>query len=161
MSEWKWVGQFESVLEAEVARTLLESYEIQAFVEGAHLASIFPYATHALGGVRLRVFARDEVQALEILGASGTQAVENDSPITEEAPSQTPVNVLMKRATYGALIGTFLLPGISNFYSVVLYWKAYRAEPECLRRFAWRFGVGMAFNFMVLVVIPLIYLTRA
>ncbi len=162
MSEYKWVGRFESAMEAELARTLLESYEIQAFVDGAHLGSILPYATQALGGVRLRVSARDEARALEILGATNAGAGDDESSEAEEAhpSSPMPVTTLIKRATYGALVGSFLLPGISNFYSVLLYWKAYRADPSSIRRFAWRIGIGMTFNLMVLVVVPIAYLTR-
>jgi hypothetical protein len=61
------VMQFSSGMEAQLARTKLESEGIEAYVADEHMMSINPMYDFALGGVRLQTKSSDAEKALKIL----------------------------------------------------------------------------------------------
>jgi hypothetical protein len=61
------VGQYDSVIAADLAKASLESSGIQAILINKGIAQIYPGATYAFGGIRLMVRAEDAQAATEIL----------------------------------------------------------------------------------------------
>jgi hypothetical protein len=61
------VAQFSSGMEAQLARTKLESEGIEAYLADEHMMSINPMYDFALGGVRLQTKSTDAEKALKIL----------------------------------------------------------------------------------------------
>jgi len=64
------VAQFSSGMEAQLARTKLESEGIEAYVADEHMMSINPMYDFALGGVRLQTKSSEAERALKILNNS-------------------------------------------------------------------------------------------
>ncbi|HTA77882.1 MAG TPA: DUF2007 domain-containing protein [bacterium] len=61
------VARFSSGMEAQLARTKLESEDIEAYVADEHMMSINPMYDFALGGVRVQTKRSDAERALKIL----------------------------------------------------------------------------------------------
>ena len=153
---FKVIATFETVMEAETAKSILESAGIQAYVDGGHLGSIMPHTTQAQGGVRLKVRGEDEAKAnayLEEFNESSSEPgeVDFDEDAEEEsAPSSRKAANWVKRATYGAVIGTFLLPLVSNLFSIYLYAEAYKMDRKVFAKNKARVMIGMTFNAVTL-----------
>ena len=143
-------------MEAEAAKSILESAGIQAYVDGGHLGSIMPHTTQALGGVRLKVRGEDEARAktyLEEFNESSSEPGEvdfGDDAEEEVSPASRKAANWVKRATYGAVIGTFLLPLVSNLFSIYLYTEAYKLDRKVFVKNKGRVMVGMTFNAVTL-----------
>ncbi len=61
------VGQFDSIIDADLARGKLESYGIEAILINKGLAQIYPGGTYAFGGIKLLVKAEDAETAAKVL----------------------------------------------------------------------------------------------
>lgn len=61
------IARYASPVEAELAKTKLESEEIAVFLADLHTISIQNFWSAALGGIRLQVLKQDEKRAKEIL----------------------------------------------------------------------------------------------
>ena len=62
------IHAFTSPHEAHLAKAQLESCGMEAFVFDDALVGIQPWYSHAVGGVKLRVFSSDCAEALAVLG---------------------------------------------------------------------------------------------
>lgn len=144
MSPRKQAGTFDSVIEAEIAKSLLESQGIPCTIENKYLGSAMPHAIHSFGGVSISVEEEDEHLAKQILA-------DNQAPAENTASS---FNSLMKRATYGAVIGFLFFPVFANLFSISLYFKAYRMN----RDFFWKnrglLVLGLVFNLIGIFLMP-------
>lgn len=60
-------GAFQSVIEANLAKTKLDAYGIPCFLTNEHLASLYPLTYFSAGQVRLHVFEDDLPRVQEIL----------------------------------------------------------------------------------------------
>lgn len=63
------VGQYDSVIAADLAKASLESFGIQAMLIDRGIAQIYPGATYAFGGIKLMVRAEDAKEAADILSS--------------------------------------------------------------------------------------------
>jgi hypothetical protein len=61
------VGQYDSVIAADLAKATLESSGIPAVLIDRGIAQIYPGATYAFGGIKLMVRVEDAKEAAEIL----------------------------------------------------------------------------------------------
>ena len=66
-NRWQTIRTYSTVIDAELARTKLESQDIECFVHDTFLLSINSFLTNALGGVRLDVKTEDAERALAVL----------------------------------------------------------------------------------------------
>ncbi len=64
---WQTIRSYPTVIEAELARTKLESQDIECFLHDTFLLSINSFLTNALGGVRLDVKPEDAERAIAVL----------------------------------------------------------------------------------------------
>lgn len=60
-------GAFQSVIEANLAKTKLDAYGVPCFLTDEHLASLYPLNYFSAGQVRLHVFEEDLQRVKEIL----------------------------------------------------------------------------------------------
>jgi hypothetical protein len=60
-------ASFDSVIEANLAKTKLDAYGIPCFLSDENLASLYPLSFFKAGQVRLHVFEQDMVRVKEIL----------------------------------------------------------------------------------------------
>jgi predicted nucleic-acid-binding Zn-ribbon protein len=58
---------FDTSLEANLAKTKLDAYGIPCFLTGENLSNLYPVNNPKFSGVRLHLFSKDEVQARQIL----------------------------------------------------------------------------------------------
>ena len=79
MADLVTVATFLQRAEAMVARSLLESEDIQALVPEEHVMSTMPHLVHAGGGYRLMVRERDAARATELLRDAELAANATDS----------------------------------------------------------------------------------
>ena len=68
---WQTIRSYSTVIEAELARTKLESQDIECFVHDTYFLSMNSFLTNALGGVRLDVKPEDVERALAVLDEVG------------------------------------------------------------------------------------------
>ena len=67
MADLVEIGEFHSLVEAELAKGKLESYGVEAILANTGLAQIYPGATLGLGGIKLLVQAKDAKLARSLL----------------------------------------------------------------------------------------------
>ena len=72
------VASFDLAFDAERAKALLDSYQMNAFVFDSNVIGLNQALTWAAGGVRLKVPSRDSDRALEILKDSGFTSLTED-----------------------------------------------------------------------------------
>ncbi|WP_300674761.1 hypothetical protein [Desulfoluna sp.] len=78
------IHTFTAPQDAHLAKAQLESCGIEAFVFDDHLVGIQPWYSHAVGGVKLRVFVSDRQEALAVLGYEDSRAEKADRcPVCE------------------------------------------------------------------------------
>jgi hypothetical protein len=92
-TNWQTIKTFANVIEAEIAKSLLDSEGIESFVRDAHTVSINMLYSNALGGIRLDVKATDAERAIELLNQ--TFAVE--APVCEKCGSKNVSRVSASR----------------------------------------------------------------
>ena len=61
------VATFSTLIEAQLAKSKLQSEGIEAFIVGEHVSIIQPLYSTALGGMPLQVYAEDRLAAERIL----------------------------------------------------------------------------------------------
>lgn len=61
------VGQYDSIIAADLAKARLESSGIRAMLMNKGIAQIYPGATYAFGGIKLMVRVEDAQVAAQIL----------------------------------------------------------------------------------------------
>jgi len=64
---WKTIRSYSTVIEAELARTKLESQDIECVLRDTHLLNTNMLLSNAIGGVRLDVKSEDVLRAQEVL----------------------------------------------------------------------------------------------
>lgn len=111
------VRKYDTPHEAELNANYLRHHDISARVDNDVVIGMNPFLSPALGGIRLHVPDRDAERARELLAeleAGERQAREKRDPTTlaDRAAS---------RAFTVAILGTFLVPVLSNLYS---FWLA-------------------------------------
>jgi len=72
------IHTFTAPHEAHLAKAQLESSGIEAFVFDDNVVGMQPWYSHAVGGVKLRVFVSDRAEALSVLGYVDPLAAKED-----------------------------------------------------------------------------------
>jgi hypothetical protein len=141
-SNRKIIARFSTLLEAEAAVTALEASGVDALVNNEITGGMMPHASDALGGFHVSVPVNKEAEARSLLeGATPEEKME-----AEPVSLARQVDVRMKRATYGAVMGALILPVIANIFSLLLYRKAYRMSPAEFWKHKGLLTLGMVFN---------------
>lgn len=123
------VASFGDVLEANLAKGMLESDGIQAYLAGGEVASMAWHLTGAIGGIKLQVASRDEQSARALLAAVRNKGSQDDgedweagaeefgddadaepSATTEPHRELTSRDQTADRALRGALLGVLFFP---------------------------------------------------
>lgn len=120
------VSRFSEQPPAEIARELLESSGITAFVSGSQARSAMPFT----GAIELRLMvpadrvaeARELLQAMQIVpGAEGEDGDEEDEPVSPEDAAERAGGDADERPPQRlrrvAVVCAFVLPGGANFYA--------------------------------------------
>ncbi|MEX0274955.1 MAG: DUF2007 domain-containing protein [Flavobacteriaceae bacterium] len=77
------LGSFEFLADVQAIKGRLESEGITVFLKDANTVSIDPFASNALGGVKLQVALRDKEKALKIYDEIRSYAVDDaGNPVT-------------------------------------------------------------------------------
>ncbi len=100
------VATFNTVMEAELAKTMLQAEGIEAFVADAHTISVNPLYSNALGGVKIQVAARDLEQARILLIREPTAESLNEDLST--CPRCGDPLQVKEKGRWGVLLATFL-----------------------------------------------------
>jgi hypothetical protein len=135
------IASFTSTLDAELARTLLGSHQIEARLEGDILVGAALPLSSALGGVRLLVSEESAASAKQLLEAHD-KALAADRRRTDTADQK------VARAYRLALVGLMLLPVLAQLISLV---NLVRVPWSALSRKGRRhYVVGLTFDLIVL-----------
>jgi DNA-directed RNA polymerase subunit RPC12/RpoP len=59
--------QFNNVIEANIAKTKLDAYDVPCFLTDENFVSLYPIQNDIFPGVRLCIFEKDEEQARDVL----------------------------------------------------------------------------------------------
>lgn len=138
----KIIASFPTLLEAEAAVTALEASGIDAIVNNEITGSMMPHASNAFGGFHVSVDAEKEAEARSLL--EGASPEEKFSVEPESLSRQ--MDQVMRRATYGAVMGCMFLPVIANIFSLLEYRRAYRMSSAEFWKRKWLLLMGMVFN---------------
>lgn len=79
MSDWKKIQVFMYPQDAYLAKSLLESEEIDVFLKDEMTAQVFNFSSNAIGGVKILVPTADADRAVEILKKGGYILPEEES----------------------------------------------------------------------------------
>lgn len=71
MSEWRKITEFYLAQDAYMAKSLLESEDIQVFLKDEMTAQVFSLFNNMIGGVKLLVPEEQAEQAIQILKEGG------------------------------------------------------------------------------------------
>ena len=148
----KEIASYESLQEAEMAKSLLESAGIPAIIEANHSRTVMPYIGEALGQNRLLVHEKDEERASDCLSE-----FQNLPPLeVQEGSAFSPEYQdahflkLMNRALSISVIGSFFFPVVSNLLALSIYRDAFEKYPYQFSLNKKKFVIGMLFNVLVL-----------
>ncbi|MBS1959458.1 MAG: DUF2007 domain-containing protein [Bdellovibrionales bacterium] len=134
MANRKVIARLDSVIEAQAIQSILEGADIQCFIDNANISNILPHETQAFGGVTVSVWDEDEERAKNLLAGELETIVEGADQMPEPETTDDKKNgefrKHMKRAVAGAVIGSMLVPVISNFYSIHHLRKAYLIDSK-------------------------------
>lgn len=133
-----------SVIEAEAMKSVLDAAGIEAFVETEHLGTILPHQTDALGGVRITVWAKDELAARELL--------EKDTTSDPKDKGYYEYSRAMKNALAGAIFGAFIVPVVGAGFSLWHLYRAFQMRPDEFKRSYIRVGIALLFDVLGLYV---------
>lgn len=138
------IAKFTNAGEAHIARSVLESEEITAYVEAENANTVLAYYGSAIGGVRLTVFAEQAEKAKAILAAhdeADLQSVDVGEPVEcdedgtllpkqqrkpskheddELTPRQREIEGHIRRAWFASIIGLTICPAIFHLYSLYI-----------------------------------------
>ena len=64
---WKTIRSYNTLIEAEIARSKLEASNIDCFLHDTHTIGLQSFLANALGGVRLDVKEEDVAEAIALL----------------------------------------------------------------------------------------------
>ena len=117
------VRSFTGTGEAAIARGLLETEGIPAFLRNEHLVAIAWPLSQATGGVSLAVPARDAERALRLLEGDALHVVEE--PGADEGEARALGDCLAERAWKSALVGFLAVPPLFHFWSLWLLFRAW------------------------------------
>src|SRR6188474_2660280 len=70
--------QFNNLIEANIAKTKLDAYDVPCFLTDEHFVSLYPIQNDIFPGVRLCIFEKDEEQAREVLKENNLLASSHD-----------------------------------------------------------------------------------
>ncbi|MCO5143332.1 MAG: hypothetical protein M9962_09610 [Oligoflexia bacterium] len=154
----KILKKFPSLLEAEAAINFLESFGIKsAHIDNKNISSIMPHASSAFGGFIVSVDSLDHGQALAYLKEANEQQIAPE--LVGEITEQTTLHSrTMKRATYGAVLGFFLLPMIANIFSTIIYVSVYKKDHQVFWSHPYLITIGAFFNILSFIIYPAILL---
>jgi hypothetical protein len=134
------VAAFTTSLDAELARSLLESHDIPSRLEGDLLVGAALPLQTALGGVKVLVTANDAVRASELI-------TKHERELSTERRRSDTADERVARAYRLALIGLMLLPVAAQLISLVNIlrapWSALSAKG---RR---QYVIGLVFDLIV------------
>lgn len=105
------IATYDFPAEAHIAKTLLQSHGIEAFVFDDHLVSVNFLMSNAIGGVKLKVLDEDEAKALETLGASVDYIDSGEGEPIDTCPKCNSDDVWRKPPYFWEVFGTFWLFG--------------------------------------------------
>ncbi len=77
MSRFKTIAIFSYPAEAVVVKGKLESEQVQVFLKDEFSVATDPFATNALGGVKMQVYSDDYMKAMGILAQSNPELVKH------------------------------------------------------------------------------------
>jgi len=149
ISNRKIIARFPSLLEAEAAVTALEASGIDAIVNNEIGGSMLPHASDALGGFHVSVDLQHEAEARSLLEGATPEETSDIEPLSLTRQ----MDQLMRRATYGAVMGFVILPVIANVFSLLMYRKAYKLSSTEFWRRGWLLFLGALFNILGFVLI--------
>ncbi|WP_343488157.1 DUF2007 domain-containing protein [Allomuricauda sp. d1] len=75
-NEWITLGSFEFLADVQVIKGKLESEGIQVHLKDENTVSVEPFASNALGGIKLQVLKQDEEEARKIYDELRVYAVD-------------------------------------------------------------------------------------
>jgi hypothetical protein len=67
---------FDNSIDANIAKTKLDAYDIPCFLSDENLANLYPIQNPRFSGVRLHIFAKDMAEAQQVL--DHTRSIPND-----------------------------------------------------------------------------------
>jgi hypothetical protein len=124
------VAAYNSPIEAEMAKSRLQTEGIDADLLDVHTASIGTHMTLAIGGVKVRVLEADAERAHEVLNQLGDFTLPDDFDDDEdeetalaENDARPDVKSLTSRALAAGVLGAIFFPPL-NLYSLWLVWRA-------------------------------------
>lgn len=68
------IKTFHSLVEAKLAKSKLDSYGINSWLDNENVSSLNWFYINATGGIKLRVEQKDAKQAIEILGDAANES---------------------------------------------------------------------------------------
>lgn len=77
MSKFRTIAVFSYPAEAMVLKGKMESENITVFLKDEFTVATDPFATNALGGVKMQVYREDYIKAMGIVEASNPELVKN------------------------------------------------------------------------------------
>lgn len=107
------VGSFGAPVDAELARSLLESHDISCRISDDILVGAALHMESALGGVKLFVSTGDAQRAAQLLD-------EHQRALKEDRRAEETADARIARAWRSAIIGLFLFPGGLHLWSLWL-----------------------------------------
>lgn len=131
------IATYNSVYEAKVAKTLLESQEIPVFLADENTIGTAWHLSQALGGVRLCVpseFIEDALKLLDEVSSNPGDAKENGTAADEEnqvlldAPRSVSAADRFASLSYKAAIVGLALPFVGQIYALVNALRAVSAK---------------------------------
>jgi hypothetical protein len=182
------VATFDSLMEAEMARSYLESEGIPCFLADAEMVNTAWYLSGAMGGIKLQVTKSDFLAAERLMHSRPTSALRGlddyglkrgtdaitaapgqvrqppEEDKEEEEVPQNEAEALVSRALRAAILGLFLCPPCLHVYSMGLLYEA-RNRPESLRdsyqKDFWIAGVLDAIVMLTAAAVPILFLMSA
>jgi hypothetical protein len=77
MPRFKTIATFSYPAEAVVVKAKLESEDVSVFLKDEYSVAADPFATNALGGVKMQVYADDYFKAMGILASSNPDLIKH------------------------------------------------------------------------------------
>jgi hypothetical protein len=170
------VATFDTLMEAELARSYLEGEGIRCFLADAEMVNTAWYLSGAMGGIKLQVAKADFLTAERLLNSRPKGALTGlddyglrrptehvtaepehvrqpaVSPEDEYEPPETQAEALVRGALRSAIIGLFLCPPCLHVYSLYLLSEAHERWQELGEDARRSFWFAAALDGVVIVV---------
>ncbi len=129
------IANFSHLIEANLAKTRLESAGIECFLTNEHIVSMNWFWSNAVGGVGVQVRAADVDSAIEALqgdsnGADSEEARAGDDSSEIRCPKCRSKNVYYEKLPLSLVIASLFLLGLP-----LLFFKRERECLECRHQF--------------------------